>query len=64
MGCTVRIIPCPICKKRIAYTDKNPYRPFCSEKCKMVDLGRWLIETYRIKDPDFQDSIEDNDNKE
>lgn len=42
-------IDCPICKKTIeeAPDDFGP-RPFCSKRCKMVDLGNWLNEAYRI----------------
>jgi hypothetical protein len=42
-------IDCPICKKTIeeAPDDFAP-RPFCSTRCKMVDLGNWLNEAYRI----------------
>jgi len=43
---------CPICRKHVAvaaWTDA-PYRPFCSERCKLVDLGRWLSEEYRISE--------------
>jgi endogenous inhibitor of DNA gyrase (YacG/DUF329 family) len=42
-------IDCPICKKIIedAADDFGP-RPFCSTRCKMVDLGNWLNEAYRI----------------
>jgi uncharacterized protein len=42
---------CPICKKPVeAPTDpkaKNPY-PFCSERCQLIDLGRWLGGKYQI----------------
>jgi len=38
---------CPICNKVMAYGE-NPYRPFCSERCKLVDLDNWLSERYRI----------------
>ncbi len=42
-------IDCPICKKVLeqAAEDFGP-RPFCSPRCKMVDLGNWLNEAYRI----------------
>lgn len=42
-------IDCPICKKTLedAPDDHGP-RPFCSTRCKMVDLGNWLNEAYRI----------------
>jgi hypothetical protein len=41
--------PCPICKKPAELDrTKNPYAPFCSRRCKTIDLGRWLGEGYRI----------------
>ncbi len=42
-----KIIRCPICKKE-ALWDDNPFRPFCSERCKLIDLGKWASEDYRI----------------
>jgi endogenous inhibitor of DNA gyrase (YacG/DUF329 family) len=39
--------PCPICKKETEW-EGNEYRPFCSERCKLIDLGRWAGEKYRI----------------
>ncbi|MGD0695804.1 MAG: DNA gyrase inhibitor YacG [Terriglobia bacterium] len=38
---------CPICKKD-AVAKGNPFRPFCSERCKLIDLDNWLSERYRI----------------
>ena len=40
-------IPCPHCRTESEWTD-NPHRPFCSERCRMIDLGNWSDETYRI----------------
>jgi endogenous inhibitor of DNA gyrase (YacG/DUF329 family) len=42
-----RKIICPICKKETSWQD-NPFRPFCSERCRMMDLGKWASEDYRI----------------
>ena len=39
--------PCPVCK-RATNKDGNKLYPFCSERCHLVDLGRWLGETYRV----------------
>ncbi len=39
---------CPVCKKTIPW-EQNPYRPFCSYRCKMIDLGKWLKEEYRVR---------------
>lgn len=41
---------CPSCNKPVHW-DNNPYRPFCSERCKLVDLGRWVSEEYRVPGP-------------
>jgi len=38
---------CPTCGKTTSW-DKNPFRPFCSERCKLVDLSRWVNEEYRV----------------
>lgn len=47
------IIHCPSCKKKLAYREIKdiPYFPFCSERCKLIDLGAWLDEKYRIEEP-------------
>lgn len=44
---------CPTCRKTINVANKEeaPFRPFCSSRCKMVDLGRWLDGTYAVSDP-------------
>ena len=39
---------CPTCKKTIEYSTKNNFRPFCSERCKLIDLGEWANETNSI----------------
>ncbi len=41
-------IKCPLCGK-ITTWEENPWRPFCSERCKLIDLGRWASEEYRIE---------------
>ena len=50
---------CPICKK--AVKDINPDFPFCSERCRTLDLGRWASGAYVISSPvnDAQESIQD-----
>ncbi|MEW6570545.1 MAG: DNA gyrase inhibitor YacG [Nitrospirota bacterium] len=41
-------IRCPICKNNTTW-EENPWRPFCSEICKLIDLGKWISEEYRIE---------------
>jgi len=38
---------CPTCGKPAEWKD-NPFRPFCSERCQLVDLGRWVEGDYRV----------------
>jgi len=38
---------CPRCGKEVKW-EGNPFKPFCSERCKLIDLGRWMDEEYRI----------------
>lgn len=42
---------CPRCKKKISISNKNEYRPFCSEKCKLIDFGTWANEENIISRP-------------
>lgn len=46
-------IPCPTCGKPVpkAKDDRPADFPFCSERCRLVDLGKWLNEDYRISTP-------------
>jgi endogenous inhibitor of DNA gyrase (YacG/DUF329 family) len=39
---------CPICRKPVDLSPANPFRPFCSERCRMIDLGTWASEEYRV----------------
>jgi endogenous inhibitor of DNA gyrase (YacG/DUF329 family) len=43
-----RTVRCPACGGASVYAPENPYRPFCSERCKNLDLGAWASESYRV----------------
>ncbi len=45
---SLRIGPCPTCRKSSALDAGNPWRPFCSERCKLIDLGAWASGRYSI----------------
>lgn len=47
-SCMSLMTPCPTCKKVIVYRTDNPFRPFCSKRCRLIDLGTWLEEGYSI----------------
>ncbi|MDD3554142.1 MAG: DNA gyrase inhibitor YacG [Deltaproteobacteria bacterium] len=40
-----RVRPCPVCKKPVIFRE-NPHRPFCSRRCKLLDLSAWLTGEY------------------
>jgi endogenous inhibitor of DNA gyrase (YacG/DUF329 family) len=42
------LVSCPVCTKRSVWSPENRFRPFCSERCKQIDLGAWASEEYRI----------------
>jgi len=55
------VVSCPRCGKEMQWDVNNRYRPFCSERCKLIDLGKWASEDYRIEqreqdssEPDYQ----------
>jgi hypothetical protein len=43
----MRTVKCPTCRIKVSWQD-NPYRPFCSARCRTIDLGSWADESYRI----------------
>ncbi|WP_227430594.1 DNA gyrase inhibitor YacG [Psychrobacter sp. I-STPA6b] len=54
---TPKMYPCPRCKTATTWQD-NPYKPFCSERCKLIDLGAWANEDYKIASADSPFSTE------
>jgi endogenous inhibitor of DNA gyrase (YacG/DUF329 family) len=60
-----RFVSCPRCGAQVAWSPENPYRPFCSERCKLIELGDWAMEKYRAaveedKDPPEANRTEDS----
>ena len=56
-------VKCPYCKKEFIYKDSK-FRPFCCQRCKMIDLGQWLSENYQIESkekPGAQETDEQDD---
>jgi endogenous inhibitor of DNA gyrase (YacG/DUF329 family) len=42
------MVSCPRCAKPVPWGPESPFRPFCSERCKLIDLGAWASEEYRV----------------
>ena len=45
---SARLVDCPACGKPSLFAPANPFRPFCSERCRVRDLGAWASESYRV----------------
>ena len=60
---TMGTVQCPICRGASEHREHNPVFPFCSERCRMIDLGNWLGETYRIPTRESPDehAVEDDE---
>jgi len=41
-------VKCPSCKASVEWSDKQPYRPFCSQRCQQIDFGDWASESFAI----------------
>jgi endogenous inhibitor of DNA gyrase (YacG/DUF329 family) len=54
---TTATVSCPTCGKTVEWNAAQRWRPFCSQRCKLIDLGEWLDENHRIPglaDPEQQ----------
>lgn len=66
----MRKVRCPQCGKETEYSPENPYRPFCCERCRLIDLGQWADEKYKVpiqnqNDPSsFSQSAQDLPNED
>ncbi|WP_020409625.1 DNA gyrase inhibitor YacG [Hahella ganghwensis] len=48
-------VQCPTCQKEVEWSEESPYRPFCSKRCQLIDLGAWASEEYRVPESKNQD---------
>jgi len=55
----IKQVACPNCKALTDFTPKNPYRPFCSERCQLTDLGEWASENYKIPEKSASTDVDD-----
>jgi len=60
-----RMVRCPTCRAEVPWED-NPHRPFCSERCRLIDLGAWAEGRYRLpgKKIETEDKPNDDDDDE
>jgi endogenous inhibitor of DNA gyrase (YacG/DUF329 family) len=61
MAVQPRFVLCPACGKGVEWTDSHPHRPFCSERCRTIDLGAWAAERYRVPVVEDKDEPDTHD---
>jgi len=54
-------VKCPSCGKAVTWSAESTYRPFCSERCKLIDLGEWASEGHRIAGEPLPQPLQDDD---
>ncbi len=42
------MVKCPTCRRRVEWSEASPFRPFCSDRCRLIDLGAWLTEQHTL----------------
>ena len=60
----VRLLPCPTCRKPVPWTPASKYRPFCSERCRLIDFGDWTSERHRIEGEPLRDVMSEDVRRE
>jgi uncharacterized protein len=45
-----RMVKCPTCRRPVEWSEESVYRPFCSDRCRLIDLGAWFDEQHKIPD--------------
>ncbi len=54
-------VACPTCGNEVVWREESKWRPFCSERCKLIDLGEWAGESHRIPGEELPNQINDDD---
>lgn len=57
----VESVPCPHCGKPVPWTEASKWKPFCSERCRLIDLGDWLSEKNGVPSEDVPSDQDDSD---
>ena len=58
----VKRVACPTCGAEVAWLPENTWRPFCSQRCKLIDLGEWATERYRVPVAE-QDALDEGETR-
>jgi uncharacterized protein len=53
-------LQCPTCKKKVLWNNHFPHRPFCCDRCRLIDLGEWASENHRIAGDSLTKQLEED----
>ena len=59
----VKIVKCPTCGQEVQWRPESAYRPFCSKRCKLIDLGAWADEDYKVVSDESEQWQEPDSNR-
>ena len=54
-------VKCPTCEKSVEWNEQSQWKPFCSERCKLIDLGEWASDSHRIAGEELTPQMDDSD---
>jgi uncharacterized protein len=57
----MRTVSCPTCQRPVEWSEASPFRPFCSERCKLIDLGAWIAEKHVIPGEEISSTANEDD---
>lgn len=52
------VVNCPTCEKKVVWNTESVHRPFCSERCKLIDLGEWASENHTIEGAENREALQ------
>ncbi|MCJ7453448.1 MAG: DNA gyrase inhibitor YacG [Steroidobacteraceae bacterium] len=55
------VVPCPTCQRPVKWSEASPFRPFCSDRCKLIDLGAWIAEKHVIPGEEISSTANEDD---
>ncbi len=58
---TSLIVKCPTCKKSVPWLAEQTFKPFCCDRCKLIDLGEWAMEEKRIAGEALDELVDEFD---
>ncbi len=54
-------VSCPSCQRPVEWSEASPFRPFCSDRCKLIDLGAWIAEKHVIPGEEISSTANEDD---